>query len=201
TPVYPVGTSSQCQAVQEALGWCYVVAAPSAALLFYFRITAIFAFHRPVVLFFSFLWLGVVAGAFTVPFSVTVAQIGETRRCVDVDVASYSSSTVIINWINDTLIFSAITWKLLSSSMVEQTWKGRMRSFVSGAGFSELTRAVLQGGQMYYLVTVGFNIVTIIGLLAPIPATFHALFTVPNLALQNAMACRVYRQLKLGIIR
>jgi hypothetical protein len=38
-------------------------------------------------------------------------------------------------------------------------------------------------------------------LLAPdIPSVYHAMFSVPNLALENAMACRVYRAVKLGFI-
>ncbi|TFK47489.1 hypothetical protein OE88DRAFT_1738410 [Heliocybe sulcata] len=199
--VYPVGTSERCQAVQEALAWCYVVAAPSIALLFFFRVSAVFQTNPRVRAVFAFLWACVVAAAFTVPFSVTVAEIADTRRCVDLDVASFSSSTVIVNWINDSLVFLAISWRLMRFSTVGDTWRDRLRSFISGAGFSRLSRSLLQGGQMYYLATVGFSIVTIIGLLAPIPAVYHALFTIPNLALQNAMACRVYRQLRLGIIQ
>lgn len=34
-----------------------------------------------------------------------------------------------------------------------------------------------------------------------VPPVLRAMFSIPNVALQNAMACRVYRQLKLGLIR
>lgn len=45
------------------------------------------------------------------------------------------------------------------------------------------------------------NLATTISMLAPSFAPIlHAIFTVPNIALSNAMACRVYRQLKLGIL-
>ena|ERR1700676_4151602 len=38
-------------------------------------------------------------------------------------------------------------------------------------------------------------------LLVPnILAVYHTMFSVPNLALENAMACRVYRAVKLGFI-
>ena len=37
-------------------------------------------------------------------------------------------------------------------------------------------------------------------LLSTGPPVIHAMFTVPNLALENAMACRVFRKLKLGLI-
>ena len=32
------------------------------------------------------------------------------------------------------------------------------------------------------------------------PAVYHTMLSVPNLALENAMACRVYRAVKLGFI-
>ena len=37
-------------------------------------------------------------------------------------------------------------------------------------------------------------------LIPNIPTTYPSLFSVPNLALENAMACRVYRAVKLGFI-
>ena len=46
------------------------------------------------------------------------------------------------------------------------------------------------------------NIVSMVVILTPsVPPIIRAMFTVPNVALQNTMACRVYRLLKLGIIR
>ena len=39
-------------------------------------------------------------------------------------------------------------------------------------------------------------------LLAPnIPAVYHPMLFIPNIALENAMACRVYRAVKLGFIK
>ena len=37
-------------------------------------------------------------------------------------------------------------------------------------------------------------------LIPNIPSIYPSLFSVPNLALENAMACRVYRAVKLGFI-
>ena len=46
------------------------------------------------------------------------------------------------------------------------------------------------------------NIISMVVILTPsVPPIIRAMFTVPNVALQNTMACRVYRLLKLGIIR
>ena len=46
------------------------------------------------------------------------------------------------------------------------------------------------------------NIVSMVVILTPsVPPIIRAMFTVPNVALRNTMACRVYRLLKLGVIR
>lgn len=38
-------------------------------------------------------------------------------------------------------------------------------------------------------------------LIPTLPAIYHSMFAVPNLALENAMACRVYRAVQLGFIK
>ncbi|KAL4245410.1 hypothetical protein ABKN59_009509 [Abortiporus biennis] len=71
-----------------------------------------------------------------------------------------------------------------------------------GRGMGKMSRTLLMSGQLYYLATVGLNIVAMAVILAPsVPPVIAAMFSIPNVALQNAMACRVYRQLKLGLIR
>lgn len=51
-------------------------------------------------------------------------------------------------------------------------------------------------------VTVGMNIATCaMLLLSDLSPVLRAMLSVPNLALENAMACRVFRKLKLGLMR
>lgn len=55
---------------------------------------------------------------------------------------------------------------------------------------------------MIYSVTIGLSISTCAMLVAPgLPAVYHATIAIPNLALENAMACRVFRAVKLGHIK
>lgn len=50
-------------------------------------------------------------------------------------------------------------------------------------------------------ITVGSNILTLVMILTPsVPPVYHAMFTVPNVALMNAMACLVFRNIRFGII-
>jgi len=61
---------------------------------------------------------------------------------------------------------------------------------------------LLGSTDIFSRVTVGGNILTMGMILAPasLPPVFHAMFTVPNMAINNSMACRVYRDIKFGRI-
>ena len=49
---------------------------------------------------------------------------------------------------------------------------------------------------------MGMNLFTVIMIFAPTTSPIiRAMFTIPNLALENSMACLVFRQLKLGILK
>lgn len=50
-------------------------------------------------------------------------------------------------------------------------------------------------------VTVIVNIATVVVMLTPsVPAAYRALSIVPSTAINNIMACRVYREVKLGMM-
>ena len=61
---------------------------------------------------------------------------------------------------------------------------------------------LLGSTDIFSRITVGGNILTMGMILAPasLPPVFHAMSTVPNMAVNNSMACRVYRDIKFGRI-
>ena len=71
---------------------------------------------------------------------------------------------IILTIVYDTLIFFAISYRVVSISMVSNTWSARVKSFVRGDGLHDLSKALLHSGQTYYLsvffsllmLTVGF---------------------------------------------
>lgn len=177
--------------------------------------------HSKLVYFFTFLWVGTVACALTVPVSLTSAHnVGSTGLCVEGAVPAYGSAGPISGLIHDTVVFCAITYKLLFHHIADESWSSRIRTFFSGAGMSQLSRVMLQTGQLYYLcvvilrffsddnisdstcrTTVAMNIITAACVLSPtLPLVLHGAFYLPNAALINIMACRVFRQLRLGIL-
>lgn len=80
-----------------------------------------------------------------------IQHIGTTQRCINTAVRGYASAPIVLNAVNDTLIFLAISFKIMSFSLVGTTWQARTRSFVEGKGLPGLSKALLQGGQLYYL--------------------------------------------------
>jgi hypothetical protein len=56
--------------------------------------------------------------------------------------------------IYDTLVFLAISFRILSYTVVGDTFEARVKSFFRGTGLPNLSRSILQGGQLYYLFAV-----------------------------------------------
>jgi hypothetical protein len=64
------------------------------------------------------------------------------------------------------------------------------------------SRPFFQCSDVKNSVTVAWNILTMATILGPtsLPAVYHSMFTVPNVAIGNSMACHVYRDIKFGRI-
>ena len=49
---------------------------------------------------------------------------------------------------------------------------------------------------------VGWNVLAMAMILAPsVPPVYRAMFTIPSVAVENCMACKVYRDVKFGVIQ
>jgi len=191
--------ADDCHAVALACGWCGALAMPLNSLLFFFRARAVFARDRYIVAAFFLLWLATL-GCFSIPFSYDTSHIGTTKSCIVSSFELWSTASLIIVGVHDTVVFFAISVSL-SMYRLEISWSGRFRAFFTGGGMGSMSKVILTSGQLYYLATVGLNIVAMAVILTPsAPLALRSTLSIPNLALQNSMACRVYRQLKLGLI-
>ncbi|PBK79122.1 hypothetical protein ARMGADRAFT_1021713 [Armillaria gallica] len=190
-----------CSAHQLASGICIALSQTFTSLLFFLRVTAIWHNNQYVFFFFTFLWFGVIAGTITVPVGVRGAHIGTTQQCINVLVPEYDQIAFILPLIFDSCTFIAVTYRiLLYTSINEETAHGRLRAFF-GRGVPIVSRNLLLGGQQYYLVAVCGNIVCLIFILVPgLPPMYRGMCAVPAIAVINAMACIVFRKIKLGLI-
>ncbi|KAH8078389.1 hypothetical protein BXZ70DRAFT_659522 [Cristinia sonorae] len=199
--IFQVSNVGDCHKLAKAIGWLGALALPLNSLLFFFRVRAVFNRSKIIVAAFALFWLGTLGGALTAPFAVDGIHIGTTKNCVNSNVKSFASAGIIAAAANDTLVFLAISTQLMMYSLAD-TWSSRIKAFMKGQGLGHISKTLLQTGQLYYLATVGLNLVAAVVILtASVPPILRAMFSIPNLALQNAMACRVYRQLKIGLIR
>ena len=107
-----------------------------------------------VTLFFSFMWLAVVAGCVTATQGVTLVPLGTTSYCTNGKLDAYVITSGIIPLVYDTLVFIAITWRLVRGSCRGPTTRtGGMWSLIFGKHLPAFSRSLLQDGQVYYLLS------------------------------------------------
>jgi hypothetical protein len=87
----------------------YHLAVSSTALLFFFRVRAIFNNNKYISYGFFILWLAVLGGSLTAVLSLSGVHIGTTKYCTFSNFRPYRSSGNITLAIFDTCVFVAIT--------------------------------------------------------------------------------------------
>ena len=163
-----------CQGLLYINGGFFILSMSTTPLLFFCRVRAVFANSRAITAFFGFLWLATSGLSVLIPLSIFSAvgmfycleyshhallpilssfiqHIGPTNRCILTAARSYVSVPIVVNAINDTLIFLAISYHIISYTLVGDTWSARAKSFFSADGLPKLSKGFLQSGQLYYL--------------------------------------------------
>ncbi|KZP23843.1 hypothetical protein FIBSPDRAFT_447480 [Athelia psychrophila] len=137
------------------------MSATATALLFYFRVSAVYLNSRIAASLFALGWLAVV-GCFAYDSYLGVQKFssGPDRSCGIIlapndkmDASSYASIAVY-----DTMVYLAISWRLSSEPMTGSHWQARLASFFSGSGLYRLSRTLLRDGQFYYFGGSGMGI-------------------------------------------
>ncbi|KAF5336297.1 hypothetical protein D9758_014487 [Tetrapyrgos nigripes] len=198
---FQVGNGPDCHALQVAFAIFYVMSTAFTSLLFVFRVIAVWNKDKMVIAVFTLLWLGTLGGALTIPFGSSGGRIATTRACILTRDEDYTEATAIASMINDSAVFFAITYRILVNSLLEENLSAQFKAFFGRRFLPRLSKNLLQGGQHYYLVALSGNIVLLVLLkLSSLPVVYHAMGTLPVLAVTNSMACIVYRKIKFGLI-
>ncbi|CAL1701343.1 unnamed protein product [Somion occarium] len=187
-----------CDFKSRAVVWFGAVAPPFNSLLFFLRVRAVFRESRVIVGVFALLWLSTFT-TITVPLTSHVVSIEVIRMCSTSTLRSYDSVGWVTVAVFDTLVLIAISIRVLSGSMAVSR-KERFRALLSGKGLGNVSRILLQTGQLYYLATVGVNITMAISIFTSASVPVQSGLSIIGIALRNMMACKVYRLLKLGLI-
>ncbi|KAJ7192842.1 hypothetical protein GGX14DRAFT_379755 [Mycena pura] len=179
----------------------YAVAIPANSLLFFLRGRAIFDRNRFLVTFMFTLWLGVLGTAITSPFGVKGANIGPTKYCITASGEPYVGASAILPLVHDTAVFLAISWRLFQNSHIYSIngIRENVKAFFTGEHLPRFSKAVMQDGQLYYLIALTANLVVVVMYYnTQVATTYSTMFTSCNVMLTNAMACHVYRNTKFG---
>ncbi|KAJ7140867.1 hypothetical protein C8R44DRAFT_974593 [Mycena epipterygia] len=193
-----------CNTAYVAFNIFYPIGVSATAFLFFFRVRGIYDGERLATIIFGFLWLAVLGSSITIPFGAgSAVSFGDPPECIVVRVEAYIGASGIIITVHDTLVFFAISYRLVSnfSGTRQQTRAVRFKSLFSGANLPSFSKALFTDGQMYYLITVVTNIVAPLLIYVTVSPVYHGLMVIPSVTLTSIMACRVYRNTKLGIAR
>ncbi|KAF9230825.1 hypothetical protein BU15DRAFT_56818 [Melanogaster broomeanus] len=204
-PTFPfplAGPIVQCGVLVFNICVFWVIASAANSYLFLKRVHAVFLQDRLVRHFFTFLWFAGCGTSFLSLISPLhdYYEFAGTKHCIGERIADYVSAAFIVPGLFDALVFLAVTYKILVShrGSTPRTW----RAFWCGEALPRFSRAVLQGGQQYYMITAGFNVTRIVVTLLPSSSpVLQKLFSTPAVALNSVMACRVFRNLRLAALR
>lgn len=86
-----------------------------------------------------------------VPIVILGANIGPTQYCIDADVPNSVYAAILSPLIHDTLVFIAITYRLVKNAHREMGLKDEVAIAFSGKYLPSFTRGLLKDGQKYYL--------------------------------------------------
>ncbi|KAF8171558.1 hypothetical protein K438DRAFT_1981978 [Mycena galopus ATCC 62051] len=174
----------------------YPISTGATALLFFIRVRAIYGAARLPTLLFGALWLAVVAIGLLVPLSTDATKVGTV--CLVTQIYAWVGAPGIALTVHDTTVFFAISYRLLSNSHVEYTAGQRARALVRGANLHAFSKVLFRDGQSYYMITVVTNVLLVSLVCSPrVSPVYRGMMAIPNIALTNIMACRVYRNAKL----
>ncbi|KIK55466.1 hypothetical protein GYMLUDRAFT_112062, partial [Collybiopsis luxurians FD-317 M1] len=199
--VFEVGRVSNCQALMIALGACNTLSQSSTAMLFLLRARAVWQDNKYVKTFLTILWLGVLGGTTTVPIGLSGVHVGPTLQCIAKSVPEYEEASPISVLIFDTFIFFTIAYRILVNIWDQEEKGVHFQAFFGlRTSLPDLSRALLVGGQKYYLLALVWSIaVIVLGALPGISPVYKSMCTIPQFATNSAMACLVFRQIKFGL--
>ncbi|KAF8445991.1 hypothetical protein L210DRAFT_3628621 [Boletus edulis BED1] len=199
------GPVPKCGVLELILFIFWIVASASSSYLFLKRVHALFLQERLVRHAFTVLWIAGVGASVVVvlPGSLHVYyEIANTKHCMNAQIKSYVSAAFIGPVLFDSLVYYAISFKIIMFHQTTELVTGWRALFRVKVSLPHLSQAILRGGQQYYSITNSFNITALVWASSrSVSPVLQSLPFVPAVALTSAMTCRVFRNLKLEALR
>ncbi|KAK7689895.1 hypothetical protein QCA50_006534 [Cerrena zonata] len=195
--VYRVAPLENCQIILQSSLWLAAAALQLNSLLFLLRLCGIFHDCQRVKGVFVVLWLAELACSVLSSFSAYAKHVGPTKQCYTHSLTSFAPVGYIGVAVYDTLVFLTVSVKILRIDPALD-WKSEVKLFFNNKHMSHVYRTLLRTGQLYYFATVCANIVLLAIMFSPtISPALRISTTCPNVLIQNSMACKVFRLLRL----
>lgn len=230
-----------CQAITIGVACSSMVATGTSSFLFLLRVQAVYSHSKLVKYAFCVLWLVQIGVSVLLPlgvsdfltlnpfipiweklsdFALTQASAGplyDTGYCINTGVKKFVIAAAFMPPFFDTLVFGFISYHLVTKH-VNRSDHFHWRTFFSGKALPRLSKALLQGGQQYYLLSTiysgfkgiklltvvsttrlatGPNVAIIVLGASSVPKIIRIIPIIPGIAiaLTSAMACNVQRNL------
>ncbi|KAK7689906.1 hypothetical protein QCA50_006545 [Cerrena zonata] len=194
-----------CQTVVEVSGWLGAFAVSLNSMHFLLRILAVFYDSKAVKVTFICLWLTTLCASISPFIGLAIrTDLNPFPQCnlinAIVTARSYASGFIVIA-VYDTLVFFAISVKFIRDCPYTG-WIARMRIYIYKKEMGRLYKVLLRTGQLYYFVTVIANLLAAATDLSPkVSPTYKATMGIICASLQNCMACKAFRMLRLSALK
>lgn len=134
----------------------------STTFLFFLRVRAIFYEQRLIIIAFFFSWLVVTGSYFVLMISTNVVATASSDTCLITAPFRFLTKTSSIlvasvladltPLVYDSCIFFAISYRIIQVNLFEDaTFRGKLKVLCQIGRLPLISRALLQGGQLYYL--------------------------------------------------
>ncbi len=152
TELYVATPLKECIGVPTASSVFCVVTMATTSWLFLRRVHAVYADKRYVRWFFSFLWVAASGALITLSPGTSGKHIPDTNYCTVYAVKRWAPLNDFMPAIFDTLVFIAVSYRLAFQTHQELGAKTNWTAaWFSTKGLPTISRAMLQGGQQYFL--------------------------------------------------
>ncbi|KZP33082.1 hypothetical protein FIBSPDRAFT_1036238 [Athelia psychrophila] len=190
-----------CAAIFLVTGTCRIMSMASTSYLFLLRVQAVYHQSRPITVIFGCCWLATIGLNILVSVSTRAAHITGLHYCTSTETRYYalpSSSS----FVNDTLIFLAISYRLAADAATEHNWRSWTQSVTKGRGLYRLSRSLMLSGQVYYTTVILFFFVNLVMMCSPlVPVIMHYSLINTYITFTNIMACKIFRGIALGMMQ
>ncbi|KZP14905.1 hypothetical protein FIBSPDRAFT_1048554 [Athelia psychrophila] len=195
--------AENCLVLAVMLGTCAVMSLSFTSLLFLLRVRAVYLGSRYVTALFGAFWIVTISVNIALTTKVDAGHDPSPAAdgaCIMTGIQSVSLPLASI-FVNDTLIFLAISYRLTANAVTDGGLHARLLTIFKGRGLYSLSRSLLQTGQLYYFSTLLYFLVNFAIIWIPFapPGGQFMLLTV-HTGFTSIMACHVFRGVALGMI-